>query len=119
MNANEVIANRALEILGEDKGNYFQVSPNSHVNMAQSINDSFPTAIHIAVLDQLEKLLETTRIMQNTFTEKAKEFDPIVKMGRTHLQDATIRLGQEFEAYSRVLSRDIKRIEQSKQHYMK
>ncbi|HJV44730.1 MAG TPA: aspartate ammonia-lyase [Bacillota bacterium] len=117
MNTNEVIANRALEILGEEKGNYFQVSPNTHVNMAQSTNDSFPTAIHIAVLDQLEKLLETMQTMLQTFKEKAQEFDPIIKMGRTHLQDAVpIRLGQEFEAYSRVLQRDILRINQSKQH---
>jgi aspartate ammonia-lyase len=117
MNTNEVIANRALEILNEEKGHYFQVSPNTHVNMAQSTNDSFPTAIHIAVLDQLEKLMETTRIMHTTLTEKAREFNPFIKMGRTHLQDAVpIRLGQEFEAYSRVLGRDLKRMEQSKQH---
>ncbi|WCK53558.1 aspartate ammonia-lyase [Aneurinibacillus sp. Ricciae_BoGa-3] len=117
MNTNEVIANRGLEILGEQKGNYFQLSPNTHVNMAQSTNDSFPTGIHIAVLSMLEKLLATMQQLHDTFGEKAKEFDHVIKMGRTHLQDAVpIRLGQEFEAYRRVLSRDINRIRQSRQH---
>jgi aspartate ammonia-lyase len=117
MNTNEVIANRGLELLGKEKGDYFHLSPNSHVNMAQSTNDSFPTAIHIATLSLLEKLLVTMRRMQSVFLTKAKEFDPIIKMGRTHLQDAVpIRLGQEFEAYSRVVGRDIQRIEHSRQH---
>lgn len=117
MNTNEVIANRALEILGYEKGNYFQVSPNSHVNMAQSTNDSFPTGIHIATLRLLDRLLATMNEMHDAFRRKAEEFDPIIKMGRTHLQDAVpIRLGQEFEAYRRVVERDIKRISQSGQH---
>lgn len=117
MNANEVIANRALEIMGKEKGQYSELSPNSHVNMSQSTNDAFPTAIHIATLKLLEKLLTTMSSMQNEFKKKASEFDHIIKMGRTHLQDAVpIRLGQEFEAYSRVIGRDIKRIEQSRQH---
>ncbi|WP_433916714.1 aspartate ammonia-lyase [Bacillus altitudinis] len=117
MNANEVIGNRALEIMGHQKGEYIHLSPNTHVNMSQSTNDSFPTAIHIAVLKQLDILLETMQAMHDVFRKKAKEFDHVIKMGRTHLQDAVpIRLGQEFEAYSRVLSRDIKRINQSKQH---
>lgn len=117
MNANEVIGNRALEIMGHQKGEYIHLSPNTHVNMSQSTNDSFPTAIHIAVLKQLDILLETMQSMHDVFQKKAKEFDHVIKMGRTHLQDAVpIRLGQEFEAYSRVLSRDIKRINQSKQH---
>ncbi|WP_129692080.1 aspartate ammonia-lyase [Gottfriedia acidiceleris] len=117
MNANEVIANRALEILGKEKGDYFCISPNSHVNMSQSTNDAFPTAIHIATLNMLDKLLNTMKYMRDVFDLKAKEFDHVIKMGRTHLQDAVpIRLGQEFEAYSRVLGRDIKRVEQSRQH---
>ncbi|MFB7141201.1 aspartate ammonia-lyase [Gottfriedia sp. NPDC056225] len=117
MNANEVIANRALEILGKEKGDYFCISPNTHVNMSQSTNDAFPTAIHIATLNMLDKLLNTMKYMNDVFELKAKEFDHVIKMGRTHLQDAVpIRLGQEFEAYSRVLARDIKRIEQSRQH---
>jgi aspartate ammonia-lyase len=117
MNVNEVIANRAIELLGKEKGNYFHCSPNTHVNMSQSTNDSFPTAIHIAVLKLLEKLLATMEDMQSTFRQKAGEFSHIIKMGRTHLQDAVpIRLGQEFEAYSFVIERDIKRIKQSRQH---
>ncbi|WP_040209651.1 aspartate ammonia-lyase [Neobacillus jeddahensis] len=117
MNANEVIANRALEMLGHEKGEYRHLSPNTHVNMSQSTNDVFPTAIHIATLNLLEKLLETMSDMQSVFKGKAKQFENVIKMGRTHLQDAVpIRLGQEFEAYSRVLERDIKRISQSKVH---
>lgn len=112
MNTNEVLANRALELLGDARGNYKRLSPNSHVNMAQSTNDSFPTAMHIAVLDELKKLMATMRDLEATFDRKAQEFDPLIKMGRTHLQDAVpVRLGQEFAAYRRVLSRDIARIE--------
>jgi aspartate ammonia-lyase len=117
MNTNEVIANRGLELLGEKKGDYFHLSPNTHVNMSQSTNDAFPTAIHIAVLKELEKLLATMEKMRDAFGQKAQEFDDVIKMGRTHLQDAVpIRLGQEFEAYRRVLDRDIKRIANSRQH---
>lgn len=117
MNVNEVLANRAIEILGEEKGEYFHCSPNTHVNMSQSTNDAFPTAIHISILNLLEKLLATTEDMNAVFQQKADEFNHVIKMGRTHLQDAVpIRLGQEFEAYSRVIGRDIKRIKQSRQH---
>ncbi|AIY77813.1 aspartate ammonia-lyase [Bacillus anthracis] len=117
MNTNEVIANRALERMGYEKGEYAKISPNTHVNMAQSTNDAFPTGIHIATLMMLEELLSTMEELHAAFRAKAKEFDHVIKMGRTHLQDAVpIRLGQEFEAYSRVLARDIKRIKQSRQH---
>ncbi|MDQ0918778.1 aspartate ammonia-lyase [Paenibacillus sp. V4I5] len=117
MNANEVIANRAIELLGGTKGDYFAVSPNTHVNMAQSTNDAFPTAIHIATLSQIEKLLVTMEELLEAFRNKAVQFDGIIKMGRTHLQDGVpIRLGQEFEAYSRVLARDMKRIKQTRDH---
>ncbi|KQL51287.1 aspartate ammonia-lyase [Heyndrickxia shackletonii] len=117
MNVNEVLANRALELLGKEKGDYFHCSPNTHVNMSQSTNDAFPSAIHIAVLNLLENLLATMEEMRAVFEEKAQEFNHVIKMGRTHLQDAVpIRLGQEFEAYSRVIGRDIKRIQQSRQH---
>ncbi|MEH7443752.1 aspartate ammonia-lyase [Bacillus sp. JJ1122] len=117
MNTNEVIANRALELLGEEKGDYFTLSPNSHVNMAQSTNDAFPTAIHISVLSLLDKLLDTMNIMREVFSKKAREFDSVIKMGRTHLQDAVpIRLGQEFEAYKRVIERDIERIKHTRGH---
>lgn len=115
MNANEVIANRALELLGKDKGDYQTISPNSHVNMSQSTNDAFPTAIHIAVLNLVDALLVTMEKMQAVFQQKAEQFAHVIKMGRTHLQDAVpIRLGQEFEAYSRVISRDIQRIRQTR-----
>ncbi len=117
MNVNEVIANRAIELLGEEKGNYIVCSPNTHVNMSQSTNDSFPTAIHLSVLNMMEQLLSTMEDMHAVFEQKAEEFNHIIKMGRTHLQDAVpIRLGQEFQAYSRVIARDIKRIKQSRQH---
>lgn len=111
MNTNEVLANRALEIMGEVKGNYKVISPNSHVNMAQSTNDAFPTAIHLSTLMTLESLIKVMDELHNEFMKKANEFDGIIKMGRTHLQDAVpILLSQEFEAYARVLRRDIKRI---------
>ncbi|MFD2443924.1 aspartate ammonia-lyase [Bacillus sp. CGMCC 1.16607] len=117
MNTNEVIANRALEIMGKEKGSYIHLSPNSHVNMAQSTNDAFPTAIHISTLSLLDSLLVTMNKMHDVFSKKATEFDSIIKMGRTHLQDAVpIRLGQEFESYRRVLARDIKRISNTREH---
>lgn len=117
MNTNEVIANRALELLGHDKGEYRFLSPNTDVNMSQSTNDVFPTAIHLSTLNLLEQLLLTMEHMLHVFRKKAVQFDHVIKMGRTHLQDAVpIRLGQEFEAYSRVVERDIKRIAQARQH---
>ena len=114
MNANEVITNRALEILGKNKGDYTSLSPNTHVNMSQSTNDAFPTAIHISTLKLLNRLLQTMKEMHDVFNKKALQFDSIIKMGRTHLQDAVpIRLGQEFEAYRRVVERDINRIKRT------
>lgn len=119
MNTNEVIANRGLELLGKEKGEYFHLNPNIDVNMAQSTNDAFPTAIHIAVYRALESLLVTMKEMKATFSAKADEFDSVIKMGRTHLQDAVpIRLGQEFRAYTNVIERDIKRIERSKDNLL-
>lgn len=117
MNANEVIANRAIELLGGKKGDYAVVSPNTHVNMAQSTNDAFPTAVHIATLTFIEKLLATLGQLHEAFLSKARQFDGIIKMGRTHLQDGVpIRLGQEFAAYARVLHRDLGRIKQTRTH---
>ena len=88
--------------------------------MAQSTNDAFPTGIHIATLMMLEELLSTMEELHAAFRAKAKEFDHVIKMGRTHLQDAVpIRLGQEFEAYSRVLARDIKELNSLANIYMK
>ena len=114
MNANEVIANRAIELLGGRKGEYSKVHPNVHVNMAQSTNDVFPTAIRIACLNIADDLLLALRELTVAFEDKAKEFDGVIKMGRTHLQDAVpIRLGQEFSAYAQMLRRDIRRIEEA------
>jgi len=114
MNANEVIANRAIEILGGKKGEYIKVSPNTHVNMAQSTNDAFPTAIHIACLYLSNGLITNLNDLVATMKKKEVEFDDVIKMGRTHLQDAVpIRLGQEFGSYRRMLSRDLGRIKQS------
>lgn len=117
MNANEVIANRALELLGEKKGAYNVISPNTHVNMAQSTNDAFPTAMHLSALNSLDELIKVMELLYQAFMKKSNEFDDVIKMGRTHLQDAVpIRLGQEFRAYANVLSRDIKRISEAKEH---
>jgi len=101
MNANEVIANRAIELLGGKKGEYSIIHPNDHVNMAQSTNDVCPTAIRISAVLQSELLFRSLEQAETAFSEKAKEFDDIVKSGRTHLQDAVpMRLGQEFGAYA-------------------
>lgn len=117
MNTNEVLANRALEMIGEQKGNYKLISPNTHVNMAQSTNDAFPTAIHLSTLMTLEKLIIVMEELHLEFMKKANEFDDVIKMGRTHLQDAVpILLSQEFEAYARVLRRDIKRIRATREN---
>lgn len=111
MNANEVIANRANEILGGKLGEYDKVHPNDHVNMGQSTNDSFPTAGKIAALKLGNKTLEELKKLHEALLKKSEEFDSVIKMGRTHLQDAVpIRLGQEFHGYSSVIKRDIKRI---------
>ncbi|AOM82360.1 aspartate ammonia-lyase [Salisediminibacterium beveridgei] len=114
MNANEVIANRAIEYLGGEKGQYIKVSPNTHVNMAQSTNDALPTAIHLAGLFLSDGLIEELEQLIASLKTKEEEFDSVIKMGRTHLQDAVpIRLGQEFGAYRRLLTRDLKRIQRS------
>jgi len=106
MNCNEVIANRAEEMLGGTRGEYTLVHPNDHVNMGQSTNDVFPTAMRLAALALLkEDLYPVLKEMKDTFDAKADEFDGIIKSGRTHLQDAApIRLGQEFRAYGKTLS---------------
>jgi len=111
MNMNEVLANRALEILGLPRGNYAEVSPNNHVNMSQSTNDTIPTAIRIAAYRLTQGLLGKLEELAEGVERKAREFDDIIKMGRTHLQDAVpIRLGQEFAAYAGFMRRDIQRI---------
>lgn len=114
MNANEVIANRALEIIGEKKGNYDLISPNNHVNMAQSTNDVMPTAMRICAITKAKKLIIALEEMAATFTEKGDSFNHILKMGRTHLQDAVpITLGQEFYAYAEATKRGIKRLREN------
>ena len=101
MNTNEVLANRALELLGEARGRYSVVHPNDHVNMAQSTNDVFPTAMRLAALARLHSLLQALDGLENALSERARLFDGVVKAGRTHLQDASpIRLGQEFGGYA-------------------
>ena len=111
MNANEVIANRAIEILGGTKGDYSLVHPNDHVNMAQSTNDVIPCAGKLTILGLLPGLLDELERLQKSLHQKSIEFDDVVKMGRTQLQDAVpIRLGQSFEAYAAVIGRDIRRI---------
>jgi fumarate hydratase, class II len=111
MNVNEVLANRANELLGGVRGAYTPVHPNDHVNMAQSTNDTIPTNIRLAALGQLPALLTAVSNLRDALAAKGREFDHIVKAGRTHLQDAMpIRLGQEFTAYAGTLERCRKRI---------
>jgi aspartate ammonia-lyase len=114
MNCNEVLANRANELLGAKRGEYKPVHPNDHVNMAQSTNDVIPTAIRLAALARLRPLLEALDGLAAAFEAKGREFDGIVKSGRTHLQDATpIRLGQEFTAYGHTIRRNRSRLERA------
>ena len=113
MNANEVIANRATQILGGEIGKYY-VHPNDHVNMAQSTNDVIPTSIRLGALWRVDELLTSLKNLQLAFEAKAKEFDDVVKSGRTHLQDAVpVRLGQEFGAYAKAVERDAERVRRS------
>jgi aspartate ammonia-lyase len=106
MNVNEVLANRAIELLGGERGQYHIVHPNDHVNFGQSTNDVFPTAMRLASLLLFDELLESLGQLERSFARKGKEFDHILKSGRTHLMDAVpIRLGQEFAAYATALRR--------------
>lgn len=114
MNMNEVIANRALEILGREKGDYSFISPNDHVNMSQSTNDTFPTAIYISALFLLKDLNSVLVKLREAFYKKGEEFFDCIKAGRTHLRDAVpIRLGQEFRSYGSVIEKCRKSIEES------
>jgi fumarate hydratase class II len=115
MNANEVIANRAIEILKGKKGDYRLINPNDHVNMAQSTNDTIPASIYISAFEAVrDDLLPVLNALKGTLTGKSGEFNGIVKAGRTHLQDAVpIRLGQEFSGYSEAIKNDIRRISQA------
>jgi aspartate ammonia-lyase len=117
MNMNEVLSNRALELLGDKKGNYDRISPNNHANMAQSTNDAFPTAIRVCTIRKGRVLVKTLFDLALALEAKAVEFKSVLKMGRTHLQDAVpITMGQEFAAYAAAVRRGAKRIENTLQH---
>jgi aspartate ammonia-lyase len=112
MNANEVIANRALELMGHKKGEYKYCDPHDHVNRSQSTNDSYPTAMHIGMALGNVELIEAFNELIDAFEDKAKEFSKILKMGRTQLQDAVpMTLGQEFKAFAKTLSDEVKALE--------
>ncbi|MEO0753648.1 MAG: class II fumarate hydratase [Pseudomonadota bacterium] len=115
MNANEVIANRAIEILGGVVGSKSPVHPNDHCNMSQSSNDTFPTAMHIACAEEVtHRLLPALRVLYNALNDKAEAWKSIIKIGRTHTQDATpVTLGQEFSGYAKQLENGIARVEAS------
>ena len=115
MNANEVISNRAIQLLGGELGSKDPVHPNDHVNKGQSSNDVIPTAIHLsALISMKEDLLPALEKLRGALEEKAREFDDVIKTGRTHLQDATpIRLGQEFEGYAGQMERGTKRVQKA------
>ena len=111
MNANEVIANRALELLGERRGNYDRLHPKSHVNLSQSTNDVYPTSVRLALHGQIEALREAMRRLAESFKAKGREFAPHLKMGRTQMQDAVpMTLGQEFSAFGHTILEDVDRL---------
>ena len=113
MNANEVISNRAIEIMGGEMGSKKPVHPNDHVNMSQSSNDCFPTAMHVAAAEEVvHRLLPALQVLHNALNDKAQAWKDIIKIGRTHTQDATpVTLGQEFSGYAKQIENGVKRIE--------
>ena len=114
MNANEVIANRALELMGHGKGEYQHLHPNEHVNMSQSTNDVYPTALKIATHAGIFGLVDAMATLRHAFEQKAEEFKDILKMGRTQLQDAVpMTLGQEFSTYAVMLGEDEERLKEA------
>lgn len=119
MNANEVIANRALEILGHKKGEYQYCHPNNHVNLSQSTNDAYPSAMKIALYRYIGDLMITLEKLVKAFKDKSNEFSHVIKMGRTQLQDAVpMTLGQEFEAFAYTLNEEIQRIKQNRNLFL-
>ena len=114
MNANEVIANRALELAGRPRGDYTWLSPNTHVNLSQSTNDVYPTAVRLALTTAVDRLQEAMRPLAQAFLDKGKEFAPLVKMGRTQLQDAVpMTMGQEFAAFGVTMLEDVDRLSEA------
>ncbi|MBS3808406.1 MAG: aspartate ammonia-lyase, partial [Bacteroidales bacterium] len=114
MNANEVIANRALEILGYERGDYRHCHPNNHVNLSQSTNDAYPTAVKMALINSNRTLLGTLKQLISALREKGEAFQEVIKMGRTQLQDAVpMTLGQEFESYAVTLEEEVERLNQN------
>jgi aspartate ammonia-lyase len=114
MNANEVIANRALELLGDRRGNYDRIHPNSHVNLSQSTNDVYPTAVRVALHGEIESFRDALRDLAESFRDKGKEFAGMLKMGRTQMQDAVpMTLEQEFAAFGHTLLEDVDRLGES------
>jgi aspartate ammonia-lyase len=114
MNGNEVIANRALELLGDRRGNYERLHPNEHVNLSQSTNDVYPTAVRLALHGEIESLRAAMRDLAEAFRAKGREFAPLLKMGRTQLQDAVpMTLGQEFAAFGHTMLEDVDRLGES------
>jgi len=119
MNANEVVANRALEIMGYEKGQYEYCHPNEHVNLSQSTNDAYPSALKVALIYESKKLIEVLKQLISSFKQKANEFATIIKMGRTQLQDAVpMTLGQEFESYAVTLEEEVQRIEENSRLFL-
>lgn len=119
MNANEVIANRALELAGKKKGEYEFIHPNNHVNLGQSTNDAYPTALRLATIQSVPTLTDALHELCTQIRTKANEFSDVIKMGRTQLQDAVpMTLGQEFEAFAVTLSEDISRIEEGEKLFL-
>src|SRR5690349_590037 len=118
MNVNEVVANRASELMGGERGMGRKVHPNDHVNMGQSSNDVFPTAMHVAAVQALKsRLIPSVQKLRNTLASKAREFDDIVKIGRTHLMDATpVTLGQAISGWVQILDNGLRHVEQSIPH---
>jgi aspartate ammonia-lyase len=114
MNANEVIANRALELLGHEPGDYRHCHPNNHVNLSQSTNDAYPTAVRLATVLKLTQLLDALRGLEQALAERARAFSDVLKMGRTQLQDAVpMTVGQEFEAFAVTTGEDVARLEET------
>lgn len=115
MNTNEVVANLGLTMMGHKKGEYKYLHPNDHVNLSQSTNDSYPTAIKIAIYDDIGALFEAIKVLRDSFARKAEEFKNLIKMGRTQLQDAVpMTVGQEFHAFATMLSEDLDRLEEAR-----